>query len=160
MDLFSPETRRNPFPLYEQLRLTQPVLHVPAPDLWFVFGYDAVKRVLSDHEAFGSNVSPTRGHAFEWLLFMDPPRHTHLRAIISRAFTSRSIASLEPRIRALSADLLDRAGTDFDLVAQLAAPLPMMVIAEMIGLPVSDWPKLVGWSEAIMNLGNTISGEG
>jgi cytochrome P450 len=160
MDLFSDETRRNPFPIYDQLRSVAPVFHLPGPDLYFLFGHDAVKRALSDHEVFSSNVGPTRGETFQWLLFMDPPRHTKLRAIISRAFTPRSVAGLEPRIRAISRGLLDRAGTTFDLVADFGAPLPMMVIAEMIGLPADDWRRLAAWSEAIVNLGNTISGVG
>lgn len=144
MDLFSPATRRDPYPLYDQLRATSPVLHLPGPDLWVVFGHDAVKRVLSDHETFSSNVGPSRGNRFEWLLFMDPPRHTQLRAIVGRAFTARSIAGLAPRIRALAGELLDRVGDpdcdrgELDLVADLAAPLPMMVIAELLGLPIDD----------------------
>jgi len=176
MNLFSMTTRRDPYPLYDQLRATSPVLHVPGPDLWVVFGYDAVKRALSDHEAFSSDVGPSRGNSFQWLLFMDPPRHTKLRAIISRAFTPRSIAALEPRIRELTRGLVDqiaggiaggivdRAGDrsldrgEFDLVADLATPLPMMVIAELLGLPIDDWRQFAGWSEAIVNLGNTIAG--
>ncbi|HEX3479561.1 MAG TPA: hypothetical protein VHT91_31275 [Kofleriaceae bacterium] len=123
MDLFSPAMRRDPYPLYDQLRATSPVLHLPGPDLWVVFGHDAVKRALSDHEAFSSNVGPSRGNRFEWLLFMDPPRHTQLRAIIGRAFGARSIAGLAPRIRALASELLDRVGDpdcdrgELDLVA-------------------------------------------
>jgi cytochrome P450 len=164
MDLFSPATRRDPYPLYDQLRATSPVLHLPGPDLWVVFGHDAVKRALSDHETFSSNVGPSRGNRFEWLLFMDPPRHTQLRAILGRAFTARSIAGLAPRIRALTRELLDRVGDpdcdrgELDLVADLATPLPMMVIAELLGLPIDDWRRLAGWSEAIVNLGNTIAG--
>lgn len=164
MDLFSPATRRDPYPLYDQLRAASPVLHLPGPDLWVVFGHDAVKRVLSDHETFSSNVGPSRGNRFEWLLFMDPPRHTQLRAIVGRAFTARSIAGLAPRIRALAGELLDRVGDpdcdrgELDLVADLAAPLPMMVIAELLGLPIDDWRRLAGWNEAIVNLGNTIAG--
>jgi cytochrome P450 len=160
MDLFAPATRRNPYPLYDQLRAAAPVFHVPGPDLWVVLGYDTVKRVLSDHDAFTAQVGPSRGNDFQWLLFMDPPRHTKLRAIISRAFTARSIAGIEPRIRALVGELLDRviARGELDLVADLAAPLPVMVIAEMLGLATDDWRRLAGWSEAIINLGNTIAG--
>jgi cytochrome P450 len=160
MDLFSETTRRDPYPVYAQLRAAGPVVHLPGPDLWVALSHEAVKRVLHDHAAFSSNIGPTRSVSFEWLLFMDPPRHTELRGLISRAFTSRSIAALEPRIRELSRGLLDRAGDDFDLVAGYASPLPMMVIAEMLGLPAADWPMFARWSEAIVNLGNTIAGTG
>jgi cytochrome P450 len=153
--MFSEEMRRDPYPIYAQLRATTPVLHVQG--LWVLLGYESVKRALTDTACFSSNVSPTRGEHFEWLLFMDPPRHTELRAIMSRAFTSRSIAALEPRIRALSRSLLR---DDMDVVADYATPLPMMVIAEMLGLPVEDWRRYARWSEAIVGLGNTISGDG
>ena len=140
MNLFSVEARRDPYPLYRQLRERTPVLHVPGPNLWIVLRHAAVKRVLTDHEAFSSNVSALHGHDFAWLLFMDPPRHTKLRVIISKSFTSRAIAALEPRIRELSRQLLDVAVArgQLDLVANYATPLPLMVVA----------------------LGNTISGAG
>jgi cytochrome P450 len=157
MTLFPDEVRRDPFPLYERMRASSP-LHVPAAGLWMVFGYDQVKRVLTDHDAFSSSISRTRGHGFEWLLFMDPPRHTELRALILKAFTPRSIAALEPRIRELSRGLLDRVNGELDLVADFAAPLPAMVIAEMIGIPPADWPRLERWSAAIMGLADTITG--
>ncbi len=158
MDLFSESTRRAPYPVYARLRAAGPVLHLPELDLWVALSYDAVKRVLHDHAAFSSNVGPTRNLTFEWLLFTDPPRHTELRGLISRAFTSRSIAALEPRIRELSRTLLAGVGDDIDLVASYASPLPMMVIAEILGLPSADWPMFARWSEAIVNLGNTIAG--
>ena len=157
MELFSEETRRDPYPLYAQLRASHPVLQLEAQRLWVVFGYDAVKRALHDTESFSSNPSTARDNKFEWMLFMDPPRHTELRATINRAFTSRSIAALEPRIRELSRSLLR---DDFDLVTDYATPLPMMVIAEMLGIPVDDWRRYARWSDAIIGLGNTISGDG
>jgi cytochrome P450 len=159
MTLFTDDVRRDPFPLYDRMRGSSP-LHVPGADLWMVFRYEHVKRVLSDHESFSSSVSRTRGHGFEWLLFMDPPRHTELRALILKAFTPRTIAALEPRIRELSRGLLDRVieRGEMDLVADLATPLPAMVIAEMVGIPSEDWPRLQRWSEAIMGLADTITG--
>ena len=68
----------------DQLRSASPVLHAPLLDLWMVFDYEGVKRALSDHEAFSSAVP-----APPWLVFFDPPRHTKLRALITRAFTPR-----------------------------------------------------------------------
>ncbi len=139
---------------------TTPVLHVPGADVYLVLDYEGVKRALTDHETFSSNVSPSRNHSFEWLLFMDPPRHQKLRGIVSKAFTPRSIAALEPRVRELSRELLDRVAdrAEFDLVAEYAVPLPMKVMADMIGLPTEDWPRLKGWSDALMLLADTIAG--
>jgi cytochrome P450 len=158
--LFSADMRRNPYPIYEALRAGGPVYHLAGPDLWLVLSYDGVKRALTDQEAFSSNVGPSRNVAFEWLLFMDPPRHTGLRAIITRAFTPRSIAALEPRIRAIATGLLDAAlpRGEIDLVADLAVPLPMMVIAELLGLPAAEWPRLKRWADSIMDLALTIAG--
>jgi hypothetical protein len=103
-----------------------------------IFDYEGVKRALHDHDAFSSVVTPEAGRAPDWLVFSDPPRHTKLRAILLRAFTPQSIAGLEPRIRALSAELLDRTlpRGEMDLVAEYAGPLPTLVIAEMIGIPL------------------------
>jgi cytochrome P450 len=157
-DLFSDETRRDPYPAYEQVRRSTPVLRVPPPfDAWLVFDYEGVKRVLSDHDAFSSRVPAPEN----WFLFSDPPRHTKLRALITRAFTPRSVADLEPRIRQLSRALLDSlvARGEMDLAAEYAAPLPMMVIAEMIGMPGADWARFRRWSDAILTLSYTRSGD-
>jgi cytochrome P450 len=164
MTLFTDEMRRNPYPTYADLRRGgSSVVHVEHLDLSMVLDHDDVKRALHDTEAFSSNPAASRGPSFEWLLFLDPPRHTQLRALVSRAFTPRSIAALEGRIRELSAMLADRlvAGAggsgEVDVTVDFAQPLPMMVIAELLGLPLEDGPRLTRWSEAIVNLGNTIS---
>jgi cytochrome P450 len=160
MDFLTDEVRRDPYPLYDRMRAASPALHVPGPDLWMIFDYEGVRRALTDHEAWSNDVAPSRGIRFEWLLFMDPPRHTRLRALIAKAFTARSIAGLEPRVRAIARALLDRVAArgEMDLVADFAAPLPMMVIAEMLGVPAVDWERLKRWADAIMGLGSTILG--
>jgi cytochrome P450 len=109
-----------------------------------------VKRALTDHDTFSSQV-PGPGN---WFLFLDPPRHTRLRALISRAFTPRSIANLEPRIRELSRTLLDRAfeREEMDLAADFAVPLPMLVIAGMLGIPAEELPRYKRWSDQILKL--------
>lgn len=154
VDLFSKEMRRNPFPFYEQIRTRSPVLHLPAFDAWLVFGYDEVKRVLNDHEAFTSRVGP------EWLVFLDPPRHTKLRALISQGFTPKSIANLEPRIRELSRELLEPllVRGEMDLAQDYSVPLPMRVICEMIGLPESDRGRFQQWSNAMLALSDDFFG--
>jgi cytochrome P450 len=84
--MFSDEARRNPYPLYARVRQECPVLYAPPPfDGWLIFDYDGVKRALSDHEAFSSKVPAPKN----WFIFLDPPLHTKLRALISnRAFAS------------------------------------------------------------------------
>ena len=156
--MFDDQMRRDPYRLYDQLRATSPVFHFAPADLYMLFDYASVKRAFSDHETFSSSVGASRGNSFEWLLFMDPPRHTKLRAIVNRAFTSRSIVALEPRIRELTRRLLDEMPVEVDFEAAVAGKLPILVIADMLGLPEEDWPRLVDWSHAIMNLADTIMG--
>jgi cytochrome P450 len=161
LDLFSDEMRRNPFPAYDQVRAAAPVVHLAPLDVWLLFDYDAVRRALVDHDAFSSDLThaPGHGNPGQWFIFYDPPRHTKLRAIISKAFTPRVVANLEPRIRELSRELLD-ATTDrgtMDLAADFAVPLPMRVIAELLGVPAADWPRYRRWSDVILTIANTIS---
>jgi cytochrome P450 len=151
IDLFSDDVRRNPFALYDQARRHSPLLRVPPPfDAWVVFDYDGVKRVLSEHETFSSRVPAPRN----WFIFHDPPVHTKLRGLISRAFTPRVIANLEPHIRELSRQLLDAVVERgrMDLATDYAVPLPMKVISEMIGIPPAEWARFRRWSDSILKL--------
>lgn len=151
LNLFSEEVRRNPYPTYDQLRGMSPVLRVPPPfDAWMLFDYDSVKWALSDHEACSSRVPAPRN----WFIFSDPPAHTRLRSLISQAFTPRMIASLEPQIRDLSRSLLDpvMARGAMDLAIDYSVPLPMKVIAGMIGIPLEEWPRYKRWSDTILRL--------
>ena len=156
MNLFSDENRRNPYPLYDQLRAGSPLLRVPPPfNGWMVFDYATVKWLLNDSQVFSSRVP-----APNWFIFFDAPEHTKLRGLISRAFTPRVIANLEPRIRELSAELLDAVAERgaCDLVAEYAIPLPMKVIAGMIGIPSGDWAAYRRWSDMILRLSHSRSG--
>jgi cytochrome P450 len=161
IDLFSAEMRRNPYPAYDLMRSRSPVFHLPVLDVWMIFDFDGVKRALTDHAAFSSDLrhSPGTGNPGEWFIFFDPPRHTKLRALIAKAFTPRVVANLEPRIRELSRELLDQVihRGDMDLVNDFAVPLPMRVIAEMLGVPAAEWPRYKRWSDIILKIANTIS---
>jgi cytochrome P450 len=157
-DIFSEEMRRNPFATYAQIRSATPVARIPPPfDAWAIFDYQGVKQVMNDHETFSSQVPAPRN----WFLFQDPPAHSKLRALVSKAFTPGSIANLEPRLRSLSRGLLDKQSSrrEMDLAADFSVPLPMMVIAEMIGFPAADWPMLNRWSLVILQLSHTRSGD-
>src|SRR5258705_9509291 len=153
MDIFSDDIRRNPYPLYPTPRSMSPVLKIPPPfDAWAILDYDGVKRALSDHETFSNRVPAPRN----CFIFFDPPRHTKLRAIISKAFTPKMIAGLEPLIRNLSRELLDQAisrgQSHIDLATEYSIPLPMKMIAQMIGIPAAAWSKFKNWSDIILKM--------
>ncbi|HWY46236.1 MAG TPA: cytochrome P450 [Bryobacteraceae bacterium] len=160
MNLFSDEMRRDPFPAYDQMRSHSPVLHVPPLDLWMIFDYEGVKRALNDHEAFSSSMFTARRANPEWFIFFDPPRHSKLRALVMRAFTPRVVANLEPRIRELSRELLDQRieHGEMDLALDYSVPLPMMVIAEMLGVPVADRSQFTRWNDVMLSLSYVVPG--
>jgi cytochrome P450 len=156
-NLFSDEMRRNPYPFYDQLRSQSPVFHAPPPlDAWLIFDYEGARRALNDHESFSSRVPAPRN----WFIFFDPPEHSKLRALISRAFTPRVVAGLEPYIRELSRDLLDGVAgrAEIDLASAYSVPLPMKVIAHMIGIPPEDWSRFTRWSDMMLRLSYARSG--
>ncbi len=94
------------------------------------------------------------------MLFADPPVHTRLRKLVSRDFTPRRIREMEPRIRALANTLLDKASAsgDFEVMRDLANPLPVMVIAEMLGVEPDLYATFKHWSDAIVSGDNTLPG--
>jgi cytochrome P450 len=156
--LFSDHFRRNPYPFYQEMRSASPVRYIPPPfDAWMIFDYQGVQWVFYDHEAFSSQV-PSPPH---WMIFTDSPTHTKLRALVSQAFTPRTVANLAPRVQELSQQLLSAlAGRrEVDLVAAYSGPLPMMVIAGIMGMPVEDSARFNRWSDVILRLSHTRSGE-
>jgi cytochrome P450 len=163
MEPFSEELRRNPYPFYNRIRSNSPVFYDARTNFWMIFDYAGVKRSLTDDAAFRSDLTAVTGQRTpEWMIFFDPPRHTKLRALIMRAFTPGSITNLEPRIRELSRSLLDAALArgEMDFAADFAIPLPITVIAEMIGIPGDDWPRFRRWSDVILKLSHTVSSAG
>ena len=151
MDISNDEYRRDPYPVYAELRRRAPVYKVPPPfDAWMIFDYEGVNRALNDHEAFSNHVPAPPN----WFIFQDPPAHTRLRGLVSKAFTPRIVARIEPFIRRLShsllAQVLDRGR--MDVATDFAAPLAMRVIAHIIGIPDADWPKFRAWSDSILKI--------
>jgi cytochrome P450 len=160
LEFHSDDLRRDPFPAYDRMRAASPLLHDPRSGAWLLFDHDGVRRALDDHEAFGSSGAPAGQPHPDWFIFDDPPRHTRMRALVSRAFTPRSVAGMEPRIRFLSRALLDRGieRGEMDLAADFAIPLPMLVIAEMLGIPVQDRATFRRWSDGILELSHALPG--
>jgi cytochrome P450 len=134
--------------------------HDEPQHIWQVFGYTDVERVLSDPRAFSSDFSEIMPAQQDFDLFargnfvrMDPPRHRKLRGLVSQAFTPRMVHGLAPRIAELTASLLDELGgaERFDLVDALAYPLPVIVIAELLGIPVADRAIFRQWAETLFS---------
>jgi cytochrome P450 len=142
-----------PFEWYRTMRATQPVFKHPDWEGWQVFRYTDVERVLTEYATFSSasfeDESDPIGSS---ILQMDPPRHRQLRNLVSQAFTPRMVAQLEPRITAITNELLDHvvATGEMDVVQDLAYPLPVTVIAELLGIPAELREDFKRWSDAII----------
>lgn len=156
-----PAFRRDPYPIYERGRREHPVLlHEGLPlRLASVFRYEDCQAILRDAETWSSEfqaLQATEELPPPSMLGTDPPAHTRLRSLVNKAFTPRIVSRLEPRMRALAAELLDDAlaAGEVDLVQALSYPLPVVVIAEIIGIPPADRALFKHWSdEAIASLG-------
>jgi len=152
---FSYEFHDDPFPVYRQLRDEAPAYHDDDLGFWALSRYDDVARALHDPDTFCSRFGITleEGSALPMLLTTDPPDHTALRRLVSRAFTPRRVADLESAIRTLSTGYLDRLRdrAAADLIVDYAAPLPMDVISRLLGVPDGDQEELRGWSDALLH---------
>lgn len=148
---------------YHQMRETQPVFFDPKMQAWNIFRYDDVERVLNDHTTFSSDgnrfipaeyrdLNPINAS----MIRMDPPRHHQLRRLVSQAFTPRMVAQMESRIQEITNSLLDQvqAAGEMDVIRDLAAPLPVTVIAEVLGVPTERREEFKQWSDTF------ISGDG
>ena len=158
--LLRPEVLADPYPLYARLRTEDPVLWDPFLHAWIVTRYDDVVRVLLDFSALRTptpdqltsmglaDLTPIARVMVKQMLFMDPPAHTRLRGLCSQAFTPRRVEALREHIQDIANRLLDPllAAGEMDLIADFAAPLPAIVTAEMLGVPISDHRHLKEWS--------------
>lgn len=153
---FSDAAAADPYPVYEQMRADGPVTYRALYQQWFVTGYDEAVTALSS-DAFitseqvdvlvevrpYSQLSELGKEFFRlWLLFVDPPDHTRLRRLVSRAFTPGRVRDLSARIEERADGLIasmTESGRSLEVVEGLCAPLPVAVIADMLGLPPDWW---------------------
>ncbi len=166
-DPFNKANTKNPYPTYKRMRDEAPVWKNDEFGEMFLSRHADIVPVLRDAERFSSdssNLSPAaraesgpedvdQGLMGGFLggkimLFSDPPDHTRLRRLASHAFTPRAIEKWRPRIRGLVDEMLRDVGPgdEFDLMATLARPLPVVVIAELLGVPLEDQENFAGWS--------------
>jgi cytochrome P450 len=160
--------RANPYPFYERLRTTAPVHWDAAAGMeggWVLTRHADVMAALREPHVSAERLEPPQGD--DWLppeyreaarqvframphqlLFLDPPDHTRLRGLVSKAFTPRLVEALRPRIVELANELLDpvQEAGQMDVIVSLAYPLPAIVIAEMLGVPTEDREQFILWS--------------
>jgi len=158
MDLnpFSHEFHADPYPTYRWLRDHAPLYRNDALDFWALSRYRDVLGASLAWETYssaeGTTLERLDPHLFDvrpMMIFLDPPRHDRLRKLVSRAFTPRRIAELEPFIRATVTRLLDRLVADGggDFVTDLSMPLPMEVIFTLLGVPEADRATVRRWMD-------------
>ena len=163
-DPSDPAFRANPYPFYDRLRIEAPAYKAPGGPL-VVSRYDDIVRVLRSN-AFSRDVEAharldendiverrrreRRGGA-KTILNLDPPDHTRLRRLVSKAFTPSAVDRLRPRIETMVDDVLDRAGErgEIELVDELAFPVPFQVISELLDMPTERADELRSWSQAL-----------
>ena len=157
-DPYSYEIDADPYPVYRRLRDEAPVYHNERLDFWALSRFADVERA-SMHSA---TYSSARGTVLELMdneisgdliIFMDPPAQTRLRNLVSKAFTPRRVAALEPEVRRITighlAPLIERGGGD--VVEEFTARLPMDVISALLGIPAGDRDAVRGWSNAMLH---------
>ncbi|MGH8006571.1 MAG: cytochrome P450, partial [Candidatus Binatia bacterium] len=161
---FLPEVKENPYPYYRYLRDHAPVHQVKDLGYWVLTRYDDVLYALKNPHLFSSSTSmaallgelnPFYAEA-PVIIGSDPPLHSRLRKLVNRAFTPRRIASLEAHMHEMVHSLLDRAAAEgeFDLTRDLAIPLPVMVIAELLGIPPERYREFRRWADAVIQGSN------
>jgi cytochrome P450 len=165
VELFTEEVRADPYPLYRRLREAGPYIRSAIdPDTYILLGYDDCLAVLRDvrwssnpsHRTLPADVDPseldmrtlTAGSAGAPLLFIDPPDHTRLRKLVSKAFTPKRVERLRPHIQEIVDQILDEAADrgELDVVADLGYTVPVTVICELMGVPVEDRGMFGPWS--------------
>ncbi|MCH2170500.1 cytochrome P450 [Myxococcota bacterium] len=160
IDLFSSNFQEDPYPAYSHLRQHAPVFRESRYGVYALTRFGDVDAALRDHETFRSGAGPSPMPmpsggmgAIPILAATDPPHHDQLRALVNHAFTPRRIAASEGRIQSFAQKLAsDLPEGDFDLVPGLSVPLPVAVIAEILGVDASDQEDFRRWSAATVGL--------
>jgi cytochrome P450 len=144
-------------PWFRTMRATKPVSYSEEEKLWQIFRYDDIAALLSDPQRFSSDFRRDAEFAYEprigtTMIATDPPQHSQLRGLVARDFTPRAVAQLAPRIQAIAHDLLDHVAHNgsMDVVKDFADPLPVIVIAELLGVPSQERARFKAWSDTLI----------
>jgi cytochrome P450 len=163
-DPMDPAQLANPYPTYADLRRDRPVFYDPKLDLWVVSRYADIVASVKQSDVFSSSGALTPAGKFlpsveavfaggigpvKALTEIDGPDHARIRAVLNRAFTPKRIVNMEARVRAIAEDLIDQFASDgkAELTAQFASKMPGLVICDLLGVPLSDFPLLKKWTD-------------
>jgi len=161
-DPYDPALQLDPYPTYKWLRDESPVHWDEDRGFWTLSRFDDVWTAVHDPKRLSSaqgiiigqpSMSSEDGEAMPMMIMMDPPRHDELRRLVARAFTPRAIAAMEESVRGIARDLLDAMPEGgAELVSSYAGPLPMTVIAVMLGVPVEERDNFREWSDMLVRI--------
>ena len=161
LDLTEPEFLRDPYPALAALRATAPMVWHERSGMWWATTHAAVSAVLRER-ALGrlwtdrrpvERFEPFNALHRNQMMENEPPVHTRLRRLVAAAFARGHVERMRPRVHRLAVELLDAADpAGFDLIGDYAEPLPVAVIADMLGVPAADRPLLRDWSQAIVRM--------
>ena len=173
-NLMNPEIRANPYPFYAQLRVEDPVHWDEEMGFWVLTRYADIASVYTDDrfsraqglmsnfqrlsEDEQSIAEPVYRSFSKTMFYADPPYHTHLRGLMNNAFTPRRVERMRPNIQRIVDELLDHVEDtgNMDVIHDLAYPLPVLVIAELLGLPTNDRARFKGWSDDLFAILGTV----
>jgi cytochrome P450 len=154
--LYQPQ---NPYPYYQSMRKLQPVFYDPDQQAWQVFRYADVERVFTEYQTFSSRTPccpfTTDFHSF---YRMDPPELQRYRSLVSQPFTPLAVSRRAAQITSFVTQLLDQVADrgQMDVIDELAFPLPLRVMAEVLGLPLQDEERYAAWSRVIVSVENAV----
>src|SRR5215831_8721669 len=160
--LMTPAVFADPYPVYRRLRAQSPLSYFVPPGTipgfddpvqpWALMRYDDVYGALRDHQTFSSE-DPRAGRFGPKLVLIqdDPPRHTRFRRLVNKAFTLKRVEALAPWIAGVANELLNEVGAgEVDIVQSYSIPLPVKVIARLLGIPGEDYVTFKRWSDAFL----------
>jgi len=144
----------NPFPYYAKMRRESPVFYDAEQQSWMVFRYEDVQRIFADWQTFSSKIPhpPEQTDLTQSLNYTDPPKHQSLRSLVAKVFTARRVEELAPHITQITHELIDKVQRQerMDFMRDLAIPLPIITIAEILGVPIEDRDDFKQWSDGIV----------
>ncbi|MCW2549423.1 MAG: Cytochrome [Mycobacterium sp.] len=156
-DPYDPAVIADPYPVYDELRPLHPAAYNAELDCWFLLRFADVLAAASDPlrftSAHGIDIGQSRSNPARNIFTLDNPEHDQLRSVVSRRFTPRAIAAFEPRVRALAREHLEGfvGRGHCELMAELAIPLPIIVVGDLLGVPAADRLQFREWADSLVH---------